>query len=529
MSDLMPFQAQDSLLLQLEKDIAWLQNTLIEKDNIIEEKGGIIVQNLATIVAKDEIIKAHEALIAKLNRMIFGQKRERFEQESPIQLGLFGQMSDEEIVKIEALLEETKDKVKNKEKNTVPRSHPGRKPLSKKLFVVETVLLPTEDVSEMIEVGTEISETLEYKRAEVYIHRIIRPKFAPKAKEGRFLIAPMPESGFPKCIAGTSLIAQILVDKFVDHLPLDRQEKRFKREEIDINSSTLNNWVVLGIERLEILYQYQEKNLPTQKYLQVDETTLKVLDSNKKGASHLGYFWVYYDPLNKNTFFKYEQGRGGKCPTEVIGNFMGYLQTDGYAGYNQLAKQTNIIHLACWAHVRRKFEEALSNDKALAEIGMTLIQKLYEVEREAKDFSPEERKLWRLDKALPIYTLLGKWIAQQLDQTLPKSAIGKALRYAFAQWDELGNYMLDGNLKIDNNLVENAIRPVALGRKNWLFAGNHRAAQRSAIIYTFTSMCKNHDVDPYKAIKYVLENIMTTKPSLYYTLLPQNIKNNPNF
>jgi transposase len=214
-----------------------------------------------------------------------------------------------------------------------------------------------------------------------------------------------------------------------------------------------------------------------------------------------------------------------------LDNFTGYLQTDGYGGYNDLAKRETITHVACWAHVRRKFEESLSNDQALAETAMILIQGLYQIEREAREqnLSPAARKELRLENSLPLYNLLGKWIGQQLGDTLPKSSIGKAMRYAQERWDELGNYMLDGNLEIDNKLVENAIRPVALGRKNYLFAGSHDAAQRSAVIYTFMSQCKKHDINPQKWLKYVFENILDTKPSQYETLLPAYMKNNPIF
>lgn len=529
MSEPTPFQADLDLLLQeiavLEKDNLTLQNTLQDKDNILLAKE-------ESLTGKDARIQEQAALIAKLTRMLYGAKRERFEQNNPIQLGLdFGTISPQEIAAIEVLLQKTKERIKKSETEIAKKPHPGRKPLPGNLAVVEITIEPTEDVTGMVKVGAEVSETLEYKRAAYYIQRVSRPKYAPISKEGSFVIAPMPESAFPKCTIGTSLVAQILTDKYVDHLPLYRQEQRFKREGIELASSTIADSVKMGLERLGILYGYVKQNLLAKNYLQVDETTLKVFDHNKKGTSHLGYFWVYYDPGSKNAFFKYEPGRGAKYPEEILHNFKGYLQTDGYAGYGNLGRNPDITPVACWAHARRKFEEALTNHKTLAGVAMGLIQNLYQIERQARDekLTPEARKALRLDEALPTYVLLGKWIAAQMNTTLPKSVIGKALRYAFERWDELGNYLHDGNLEIDNNLVENAIRPIALGRKNWLAAGNHEAAQRAAIIYTFMSMCKNHQIDPYRWIKYVLENIMTTKPSQYPNLLPQNIKYNPDF
>ncbi len=182
------------------------------------------------------------------------------------------------------------------------------------------------------------------------------------------------------------------------------------------------------------------------------------------------------------------------------------MQTNGYSGYDNLAKSENIIQLACWAHARRKFEEALPSNKTKAEIAMKLIQELYDIERQAKEakLDADQRKALRIEKSFSVYNLIGKWISQNLKNTLTKSAIVKAMQYTFDRWDELGNYMLDGLLEIDNNLVENAIRPVAIGRKNYLFAGTHESAQRNAIIYTFMSDCKKHNVNPEAWLNYVL-------------------------
>lgn len=518
-----PTFTPDSPQMKAEND--GLKVMLQNKDILIGEKEIILKGKEAIIKAQEAIIDEKEAIIAKLTRLMFGQKRERFELPSPIQLNIeFGEkFTAQDIALLEQLINTKKEEIKKIERTT-PASHPGRKALPKHLIVVEHVIEPTEDVSDMVLVGKEESDSLEYQPSKFFIQRIVRPKYAPKSKDGSFLIATLPHSAFPKCIAGASLIAQILVDKYVDHLPLHRQLQRFKREEIDINASTIDNWVKLGINRLDLLYQYQQAQLLSNKYLQVDETTIRVLDSDKKGACHLGYFWVYNAPLDDDAFFKYEQGRGAKHPESMLENFKGYLQTDGYAGYEKLGKSVNITHLACWAHVRRKFEESLSNDKTLAEVGMKLIQELYAIEREAKEANLDAtaRKLLRLDKALPIYNLIGKWIADQIKNTLPKSRIGIAMRYTAERWDELGNYLLDGLLEIDNNWVENAIRPVALGRKNYLFAGSHQAAQRSAVIYTFMSQCKKHNINPYHWLKYTLENILDTKPSEYHKLLPNN-------
>ena len=381
----------------------------------------------------------------------------------------------------------------------------------------------------MVFVKNESSDFLEYQPSKHFIHRIIRPVYAPKTKEGSFAVATVPDSVFEKSKVGVGIVAHLLYGKFLMHLPIDRMLKEMIRQKIPTNSATIYNWVKLGINRLEILYEYQFNKIITQKYLQVDETTLKVLESQgaagrKKGSCHLGYFWVYNDPITGCAVFKYQQGRGAKYPEAVLKNFSGYLQTDGYSGYEKLAKSENIIQLACWAHARRKFEEALPNDKIKAEIAMKLIQELYHVERQAKEdnLDANQRKALRIQKALPVYNLIGKWISQNLKKTLPKSTIGKAMQYTFDRWDELGNYMLDGLLEIDNNLVENAIRPVAIGRKNYLFAGTHESAQRNAIMYTFMGDCKKHNVNPEAWLNYVLEKIPSASILELEKLLPQN-------
>ena len=210
----------------------------------------------------------------------------------------------------------------------------------------------------------------------------------------------------------------------------------------------------------------------------------------------------------------------------MLGNFKGYLQTDGYAVYEKYGKKKEVRHLACWAHARREFEKALDNDKARAEKALLMIQKLYAIERKAKqgNLSAEQVKELRLDESLPVINELGKWIFEEIKSTLPKSQIGKAMAYAYARWDALSAYLYDGNLLIDNNLVENAIRPVALGRKNYLFAGSHEAAQRAAMIYSFFAICKKHDVNPFEWLKHTLQNIMSINHKNLKNLYPHNFK-----
>ena len=224
--------------------------------------------------------------------------------------------------------------------------------------------------------------------------------------------------------------------------------------------------------------------------------------------------------------FDYSPTRGGIAAVPMLGNFKGYLQTDGYAVYDKYAKKKEVTHLACWAHARREFEKALDNDKPRAEKALLMIQKLYAVERQAKqdNLTAKQIKELRLEESLPVINEMGKWIFEQIKATLPKSQIGKAMAYAYARWDALSVYLYDGSLLIDNNQIENAIRPVALGRKNYLFAGSHEAAQRAAMIYSFFAICKKHEANPFNWLKHTLQNIASINHKNLKDLFPQNYK-----
>jgi transposase len=453
--------------------------------------------------------------------MLFGQKRERFIQDAT-QLPLPFEPGPEQEIQQEEILTEKVTYTRNKQK----KQHPGRAKLPDHLPVEEVEIHPDGDLSQMVCIGKEITDELECIPEQFYIKRYIRYKYAPKSKEGSHLIAPLPTRVIDKGIPGAGLLAMLLVNKYVDHLPLYRQKQRFARENIPINASTMNNWVKQAIEKLEILYDCLLADIKGRGYLQADETPIKVLESEKKGACHQGYYWVYHDPIEKNVLFNYQASRSHEASLHVLRGFQGYLQSDGYGVYEKVATQQGIIHLGCMVHARRGFEKALNNDPVRAQKALIFIQQLYAIERQAKEdqLTPEQRKEIRLEKALPILNQMGKWLSEEIKQLLPKSTIGKAFKYCISRWDELNNYLLDGYLEIDNNLTENAIRPVALGRKNYLFAGSHEAAQRAAVIYTFFAICKKHQVNPFEWLKFTLENIMDTSIKNLRDLYPQNFK-----
>lgn len=469
---------------------------------------------------RDERIGYLEEQLAMYKRMQFGQKRERFEGD-PNQTFL---PFEAEPAEVEQQEEEIKEKIGYVRKRP---NHKGRAKLPAHLPVEEIEIHPEGDLSQMACIGKEITEELECEPAKFYIKRYIRYKYAAKSGDG-VSIAELPERVIDRGIPGAGLLASILTGKYMDHLPLYRQKQIFARENIRIPSSTIEGWAKQALEKLEPLYEQLIFDTKAKGYLQVDETPIKVLDSNKKGAAHQGYYWVYHSPLDKTVLFGYSPTRGGIAAVPMLGNFKGYLQTDGYAVYEKYGKKKEVTHLACWAHARREFEKALDNDRPRAERALLLIQTIYAIERQAKqdNLPPEQIRELRLSESLPVINELGKWIFGEIKCTLPKSQIGKAMAYAYARWDALSAYLYDGNLQIDNNLVENAIRPVALGRKNYLFAGSHNAAQRAAMIYSFFAICKKHGVNPFQWLKHTLENIMSINHKNLKDLYPQNYKKN---
>ncbi|WP_262249777.1 IS66 family transposase [Parapedobacter soli] len=457
--------------------------------------------------------------VEMLRRMQFGQKRERFEGD-PNQTSL---PFDAEPAVVEQQQEEIKQKIEYVRKRP---NHHGRAKLPEHLPVEEIEIHPEGDLSDMVCIGKEITEELECEPARFYIKRYIRYKYAAKNGEG-VKIAELPERVIDKGIPGAGLLAMILTGKYQDHLPLYRQKQIFARENIQIPSSTIEGWTKQALEKLEPLYEQLVYHTKTKGYLQVDETRIKVLDSDKKGAAHTGWYWVYHAPLDGTVLFDYSPTRGSSAPLPMLGNFKGYLQSDGYGVYEKYGKKKEVTHLACWAHTRREMERALDSDRPRAEKVLLMIQQLYAVERQAKQekLTPEQRKTLRLEKSLPVINELGKWIFKEIKNTLPKSQIGKAMAYAYARWDALSAYLYDGNLQIDTNQCENALRPCCLGRKNYLFAGSHQAAQRAAMIYSFFAICKKHDVNPFQWLKYTLQNIMTINHKNLKNLFPQNYKN----
>lgn len=323
-------------------------------------------------------------------------------------------------------------------------------------------------------------------------------------------------------MAGEGLLSQIIIDKYIDHLPLHRQMQRFERAGVKLAYSTLTDWVSGTCTLIAPLFAALKTEVLQSNYLHVDETPIKVMDKDKKGETHRGYYWVYQNSIDKIVLFDYQEGRGREGPVEILKDFKGYLQTDGYVAYDVFAKRQGITLIHCMAHARRMFNDALDNDQPRASYALQEIQKLYAIERSCREKSLnfEEIKVVRQAESVPILIAVGEWMKEQNLQTLPKTAIGKAIAYSLERWERLSAYIHDGKLNIDNNPVENSIRPVALGRKNYLFAGSHGAAKRSGMLYSLLGTCKMHGIEPYTWLKEVLQRIADHPVNKVAELLP---------
>jgi len=278
------------------------------------------------------------------------------------------------------------------------------------------------------------------------------------------------------------------------------------------------------LNQLSSLYEIHKQLVLKSAYLHADETTIRVLDENKKGKTHLGYYWVYHNSKDKMVLFDYRTGRSQEGPDDILKDYRGYLQTDGYVGYDGFNKREGITLLHCMAHARRKFVEALPNDKPRAEHALNMFRQLYVIEQKIKDEAlPDDAILeLRQREAVPVLTALKEWMTEEYPKVLPKSPVGQAIAYCLPRWDKLCIYTTNAILQIDNNPVENAIRPVAIGRKNYLFAGSHEAAQRAAMVYSLFATCRLHNINPYDWLKDVLQRMHLYTTNNIVELLPQH-------
>jgi len=518
---------------ELYRETARLKSQLTGYQNFESERTAYQKQ----ITEKDQAIDRLKQQIEMLQRKIWGKSSERYINEDPLQRKLDFDGLDllpEEKELATSAKEEIEQYKKIRVIEAKEKKHPVRKPLPESLPREEIHIYPEHiNLENWTELTPEITEVLERETSRWYVRRIIRHKYALKDKsqdvQTQVVTAPMPVLPIAKSYAGSTVLADIIIDKYVNHLPFYRQIEMFKQQGISIAPATINDWFQNVADLLRPTYYRLKELVLDSDYIQSDETTIPIIN-NEKHTTIKGYIWMIRAVMGNLVFFHYDQGsRAQKVALQLFKDFQGVIQTDGYAVYDIYEHKKGVLPIGCWAHARRYFEEALKEDKVRASYALEQIGLLYDVERRAdqEQLSYDERADLRVRLSYPIMVAFEKWLVNEHPQVLPKGRIGKAIKYTYNIFHKLTRYHLDGRLKIDNNLGENAIRPIALGRKNWLFCGNHDAAENAAIIYSMMGCCKAHEVNFRDWLVYFLNNIHrydTDYRKDLAELLPHNVK-----
>jgi len=513
---------------QLPDDVASLQALLQGRSAAIETINAALEARDAVIEARDAVIEARDTEISQLREYIRLLKSQRFgassERTHRDQLGLFNEA--EQLADCCAADEPEEPAV------SVPahtRGQGGRRVLPAWMERVEIVhdlsdeeKICASDGTALVEIGRETSEQIEFipATARVLVH--VRPKYAcPGCKTG-VRIAPMPAQPIPKSVASPSLLAFVAVSKYADALPLYRQTGILERIGVELSRATLAHWMVRMGELVQPLVNLMREQLLAHDFVQCDESRFQVLKEPGKAAESPSYVWVQRGAPDDHplVLYEYDPSRSAEVPKRLFLGFQGILQTDGYEGYGALGREPGIVHVGCWAHARRKFVDALkgvgknrkqgakrSTKQSQAEAGLRFIQKLYAIERSVKDATPEERLRVRQEQSLPVVENLRSWLDAALEIVVPRSLTGEALGYLDGQWPKLVRVFDTGHVPLDTNAVENAIRPFAVGRKNWMFADTVRGAEASANLYSLIETAKANDIEPWAYLQRVFAEL----------------------
>ena len=509
-----------------------------------QELKTIIIDKAKALHFHQQRITHLEEQVQLLRSKLYGKKSEKMITRNDVdQLALFDEAEIDEGVESEGPSDEITVAPHTRKKR-------GRKPLPKDLPRVDvTYDIPESEKQcgcgcEKTCIGKETAERLDYVPAQIRVIRDIRLKYACRNCEGTesdgptVSIAPVPPQIIPKSICTAGLLAHILVSKFADALPFYLQEKMFDRLGVDLPRATMANWTIHAAGRMRALIDLLEKEIRSGPLINMDETPVQVLDEPGRANTTKSYMWVFRGgtPEKPALIYQYHPSRSGDVPIAFLGDYTGYIQSDGYAGYDRLAKCGNITHVGCWAHARRKFMDVLSARKrnkstkrqrmGSADIAVGFIRKLYNIERDAKnrELSYDEVYALRQEKAKPILSKFKAWLDKKVSLTPPKGLLGIAVNYTLDQWDKLDRYIEDGWIPIDNNIAENAIRPFVVGRKNWLFSGSPRGADASAAIYSIIETAKANRLEPYRYLRYLFAKIPFIKNDAEYkNLLPTRI------
>lgn len=525
---------QENVLLK--EQLSSQARQLLDKDEqLLLQEEQISLQEEQISLQEEQLARKTERILY-LERQLYGRRSEK--QLPPIdeaQLSLFDVnqgdvVLEEENTILTTVIEDIEQKAsirRNKKKQNATRQKRTYR-LPSEIERRETILFPENiDVSQMVKIGEDVSERLMLEPSRFWVERIVRPLYKHKEENPSNSTtttihqATKPTVILPGSFAGESLLSQIVVDKFLYHLPEYRQVKRFSALGVVISTSSMNRWVHELADKLYPLYIALMKRVLASDYIQVDETTQKITD--RRGSARKAYIWVVRDALSPGVFFHYDKGsRSQEVVLKLLKDYQGALQTDGYAAYSIYENKQGVLPLGCMAHVRRKFETALQTTPQ-AQKALDYIALLYTLEANLKDegASDEEKRERREKQAYPILQAMERWMKQQYNECTPKSALGKAISYAFGMWPRISRYCSQGYFDIDNNAVERTIRPIAIGRKNYLFSGNDSAAEDNCIYYSLLGTCIEAGVDPHGWLTDILKKIPNLQePINWDSLLP---------
>jgi len=502
---------------ELPNDIEALKRLIIEER---EERQAAIDE--AVKVAVDEAVKA---AVAAILRRYYGPRSESFD---PRQLLLFGQAVEEVSLDTASVEDESGEKlVTRRVKN---RHQHGRQKLPESLERIE-IEHDLDDKScpacgcERCRIGEEVSEQLEYFPASFKVLRHVRPKYGcgkcdAEGYDPNIQTAKKPPQPIDKGLPGPSLLAYVVTSKLGDHLPLYRLERIFERQGVHVARSTMCAWMRCAGELVKPLVALMTERVRQSKVIPTDDTTVPVQSPGQKQCRK-GRIWCYLgDEQHPYTVYDYTPSRKRDGPQKWLAGYSGYLQADAYGGYDGIFHAQDVTEVACWAHARRKFYDAQDSDELRATQMLALIGELYAIEREAQEANHETRLTLRQARSVPVLARIKAWLDAEGEAVLPRSPMGAAITYARNQWAALCVYVTQGFLAIDNNASERALKRVALGRKNWLFAGNDAAAENSARLWSLIASCERHGVDPQRYLTSVLAKIGTTPKQELGQFLP---------
>ena len=497
--------------------------SLVEANQVIE----LLKKDLQCKNEKVEILQQqNENLLYQISNLLhnkYGKKSEKF----PIdhhQLTLFSK-PEESTATTETVSkpEEQETITYTRTKRNGHRNRPKDLPVVRIEYQLEDTTCPCGCGNTLRKIGEAVTEQLEMVPAKIFVKQHVRFKYAGCANQNKVITASMPAQPIDKCWAGAGLLANVLVDKYDDHLPLHRQSERFARHGIELSRKTLCDWVMQCADRLEPLVTAMKPDLLSSQKIHTDDTIIPVQEEGKHKTKE-GRLWCYIGHDPPCVIYDYSPNRQQKWAAEFLENYQGYLQADAYTGYDNIYKTKQIIEVACMAHARRKFFEVakLHNKTGAAMIALNFIGKLYKIEEHIKELPLIAKKAIRQRQAKPILKEYKKWLLSQHARVLPKSPLGQAIAYTLNNWIALTRYLANGLLDIDNNQAERLIRPITVGRKNWTFTGSDRGGVAAATIFSLIETCKLNKINPYDYLRDVLARLPNTLQRDIKSLLPYN-------